>query len=212
MRPRILINFACSLDGKIALKGGKAFRFSNSEDLTRVHKMRAESDIILVGKNTINLDNPKLIVNEKYYRSDRIPDAAILDSNLTVNRNARVFSYPRRVVIFCKSGSEDEDFPRSGASRVIIRRSQERTVQTDFVVRELGEMGYKTVMIEGGKSVITSFVSDGMWDEISIFYSPILAGDDGIPMFGPLREPLKPGRVEAMKLGDGFLVRLKKEF
>ena len=210
MRPRVVINFACSLDGKIALKGGKAFRFSNLEDLTRVHRMRSESDIILVGKNTINLDDPKLVVNEKYYKSDRIPDVAILDSNLTVNRNARVFSYPRRVVIFCRRGIEGDIFDQSVASRVEVKNSPDKVLRSDFVVQELGNMGYKSVMIEGGKSVITSFITDNNWDEISIFYSPILVGDEGIPMFGTLREPMRLGHVETEELGDGILMKIKK--
>jgi riboflavin-specific deaminase-like protein len=209
MKPQVMINFACSLDGNIALKGGKAFRFSNFEDLIRVHKMRAESDIILVGKNTINLDDPKLVVNEKYYSSDRMPDVAILDSNLTVNRNARVFSYPRRVVIFCREGVDSDGISES---KVIIKNSPANVLQTNFVVEELGEMGYKKVMVEGGKSVITSFVTENNWDQITIFYSPILTGDEGIPMFGALKEPLKLGKAEVEKMGDGFLVTIKKRF
>ncbi len=212
MKPRVLINFACSLDGKIALKGGKAYRFSNFEDLTRVHRMRSESDVILVGKNTINLDDPKLVVNEKYYKSDRIPDVAILDSNLTVNRNARVFSYPRKVIIFCRKGIEGDSFDRNGKSNVVIKNSTDKIIDSDFVIQELGKMGYRSIMVEGGKAVITSFITEGNWDEISIFYSPILAGEEGIPMFGTLREPLKFDHVESAKLGDGLLVKIKKTF
>ncbi len=210
MRPHIKINFACSLDGKIALRGGKAYRFSDFDDLVRVHRMRAESDIIIVGKNTINLDDPKLVVNEKYYRSDKIPDAGILDSNLTVNGSARVFSYRRNVVIFTRSGVEEANFVSGPAAKVMIRKSPESTLTSDFVVRELGEMGYRNIMIEGGKSVITSFITDGNWDEISIFYSPIIVGEDGIPMFNAIHEPMKMGLSEVSKLGNGFLVSIKK--
>ncbi len=212
MKPHITINFACSLDGKIALKGGKAYRFSNFEDLVRVHKLRDESDIILVGKNTINLDDPKLVVNEKYYKSTRIPDVAILDSNLTVNGNARVFSYQRSVVIFCREGVTATDFGSNVTSRVLIKNSPDPILHTDFVVKELAKMGYRRVMIEGGKSVITSFVSQGNWDEISIFYSPVIVGEEGITMFGDLKEPLKFERAESSVLGDGFLIKIKKEF
>ncbi|MCL5789339.1 MAG: RibD family protein [Candidatus Thermoplasmatota archaeon] len=212
MKPRVLINFACSLDGKIALKGGKAYRFSNPEDLQRVHKMRSESDIILVGKNTINLDDPKLVVNEKYFKSDRIPDVAILDSNLTVNKNARVFSYPRKVIIFCRKGIDGGEFGPGLTSKVIVRNSTDTLVHPDFVVRELGNIGYRNIMLEGGKSVITSFITEGEWDEISIFYSPTLAGDEGIPMFGPLKEPMKFEHIQTERLGNGFLVTIKKAF
>ncbi|MCL5930230.1 MAG: dihydrofolate reductase family protein, partial [Candidatus Thermoplasmatota archaeon] len=44
MIPYVKINFACSLDGRIASRGGKAFKFSDDDDLARVHRMRSESD------------------------------------------------------------------------------------------------------------------------------------------------------------------------
>jgi riboflavin-specific deaminase-like protein len=212
MKPHVAINLACSLDGKIASKGGKAFKFSNFEDLARVHKMRSESDIILVGKNTINSDDPKLIVNEKYYQSDHIPDAAILDSNLTVNLNSRVFAYQRDVVMFCGNGAHQDNFAGNFKSKVIIRKSHDQSPSSDFVIQELGKLGYRKIMIEGGKSVITSFVKDGNWDELTIFYSPILIGEEGVTMFGSLDEPLKLGSAVMSRLGDGFLLKIKKRF
>ncbi|MEM0133785.1 MAG: RibD family protein [Thermoplasmatales archaeon] len=210
MNPYVAINFACSLDGRIAFKGGRSFKFSNPEDLVRVHKMRSESDIILVGKNTINLDDPKLVVNEKYYKSDHIPDVAILDTNLTVNFKARVFTYPRKVVIFCGKGAKTEVLPDRSRSDIIVRKSGETCPDSSFVVNELGKMGYSRIMVEGGKSVITSFISEGNWNELSIFYSPILVGEDGVSMFGIVREPVKLGKPEIARLGDGILVKIKK--
>ncbi|MCL6003637.1 MAG: RibD family protein [Thermoplasmatales archaeon] len=212
MRPHITVNFACSLDGRIASKGGRAFKFSNYEDLVRVHKMRSETDMIIVGKNTINLDDPKLVVNPKYYKSNHLPDVGILDTNLTVNPKAKVFGYPRNVVVFCgrdiKVNSDSNDLE----SKIMVRNSNDGYVDSYFVVKELEKLGYTTVMIEGGRSVITSFVSEGNWDEISIFYSPVIMGDDGIPMFGALSDPLKLGSLETSKLGDGVLIKIKKEF
>lgn len=210
MKPYVRINFACSIDGRIASREGKAFKFSNLEDLTRVHRMRSESDIILVGRNTINLDDPKLVVNEKYHRSDHIPDAAILDSDLTVNYEARVFSYPRKVVIFCGSQANEEKVPESLRSKIVLRKSEKSRPDSGYIVRELGKMGYYRIMIEGGKSVITSFISEGNWDEISIFYSPVMMGDDAIPMFGTSEHTIELGTPEVSKLGNGFLVKIKK--
>jgi len=66
------------------------------------------------------------------------------------------------------------DFGSNVSSRVLIRNTPDPIIHTDFVVKELGKIGYKSVMIEGGKSVITSFISQGNWDEISIFIRPSL--------------------------------------
>ena len=62
VRPRVIINAAMSVDGKIALSDGKTARLSNEEDLRRVHRLRAETDAILVGVGTVLMDDPKLTV------------------------------------------------------------------------------------------------------------------------------------------------------
>jgi riboflavin-specific deaminase-like protein len=212
MRPYIKINFACSLDGRISSRDGRQFKFSNIEDLRRVHKMRAESDLIIVGKNTINMDDPKLVVNGKYYDSSRIPDVAVLDSGLAVSKNARIFFYPRKIIMFCGKDAEEKEFSGNFKSKVIIKKSSDPTPNPGFIIKELGEMGYRNIMIEGGRSVLTSFIADDKWDEISIFYSPYLMGEDGIPMVGVIKEPLKFDLIITEKLGDGFLVTIKKGF
>src|SRR5438034_11608500 len=66
VRPRVIINAAMSVDGKIALPDGKGVRLSNEEDLRRVHRLRAAVDAILVGVGTVLKDDPKLTVKSEY--------------------------------------------------------------------------------------------------------------------------------------------------
>ena len=79
VRPRVIINAAMSVDGKIALSDGKAVRLSNEEDLRRVHRLRAHVDAILVGVGTVLMDDPKLTVKSKYAKG-RNPLRIVLDS------------------------------------------------------------------------------------------------------------------------------------
>ncbi len=210
MKPYVYINFASSLDGKISGFGGMPFKFSNLEDMKRVHKMRAQTDVILVGRNTIDNDDPKLVVNEKYFRSDHIPDVTILDSKLSVNRDARVFGFPRTVVLICGKEAEEDSFKGRFRSKVIIKKDDNELPAPGFVVDTLGEMGYRKVMIEGGRSVITSFLSANLWDEITVFLSPVVIGAKGVPMVGDLALPLQFSFDSITSLGNGFLVRIKK--
>lgn len=212
MKPYIRINFASSLDGRISSLEGKSFKFSNLEDMERVHRLRAISDIILVGKNTVNGDDPKLVVNSKYYESSHIPDVAILDSHIEVNKSARVFSYPRKVIVICGQGADEKKLSYNFKSEVIIKKCHTKVPTAKCAVNHLEGLGYDSIMVEGGKSVITSFLNEGLWDEISIFFSTYIMGEKGTPMVGTVNRILKLDSPNVTKLGDGFLVDIKKEF
>ena len=94
MRPRVIINAAMSVDGKIALADGHGVRISNEEDLRRVHELRAEIDAILVGIGTVLKDDPKLTVKAEY-ATGRNPLRVVLDSGGRTPPDQRASS-PRR--------------------------------------------------------------------------------------------------------------------
>src|SRR5436189_6067531 len=87
VRPHVVINAAMSVDGKIALSGGKPVRLSNEEDLRRVHALRAKADAVLVGIGTVLKDDPKL--TEDGIRLDR--------KSTRLNSSHRCISY----AVFC---------------------------------------------------------------------------------------------------------------
>src|SRR2546427_208487 len=62
VRPRVIINAAMSVDGKIALSDGKAVRLSNDEDMRRVHRLRTEADAILVGVGTVLVEGGSTVI------------------------------------------------------------------------------------------------------------------------------------------------------
>src|SRR3989337_878678 len=80
VRPRVIINAAMSVDGKIALPDGQAIRLSNDEDLQRVHQLRAQVDAIVVGIGTVLMDDPKLTVKREL-ASGRNPLRVVVDSD-----------------------------------------------------------------------------------------------------------------------------------
>jgi riboflavin-specific deaminase-like protein len=212
MRPYVRINFACSLDGKISQKNGIPFKFSNLEDLKRVHQLRASSDIILVGKNTINNDDPKLVVNDKYFKSSHIPDVAVLDSRVEVRKESRIFSYQRKVVIICGKKGDVKKLKDHFESEIIIRKCDTDSPTIECALNHLYILGYRNVMVEGGRAVLTSFLRENAWDEITIFFSPYLVGEEGTPMFGEFEQIMKLNSIRIKELGNGFLVNIKKEF
>ncbi|HYV08604.1 MAG TPA: dihydrofolate reductase family protein, partial [Thermoplasmata archaeon] len=80
MRPRVIVNAAMSVDGKIALRDGQRARLSNEDDVQRVHRLRGRVDAILIGVGTVLKDDPKLTVKADL-ATDRNPLRIVLDSD-----------------------------------------------------------------------------------------------------------------------------------
>ena len=85
-RPYITLSAAISIDGKIATKIGDS-KLSSKKDKTRVHRLRAKNDAILIGSNTVKQDNPMLTVR---YAKGKNPIRIVLDSKAAINPKSRI--------------------------------------------------------------------------------------------------------------------------
>jgi len=205
VRPHVIINAAMSVDGKIALSDGEAVRLSNEEDLGRVHRLRAAVDAILVGVGTVLKDDPKLTVKPEYAKG-RNPLRVVLDSGGKVPESARVLdgSAPTLIVT---SEECDRSFPHAE----VLRLGKDE-VDLPVLLDRLAARDVKTILVEGGSTVIWSFLREGLADELKVFVSsrvlgghaaPTLAGGQGITSLDEAPR-LRLERVE--RLGDGALL------
>ena len=85
-RPRVILSAAISLDGKIATRTGDS-KLSSQRDKIRVHKLRSKFDAILVGKNTLEIDDPLLTARGVKGKN---PVRVILDSRATIHKNSKI--------------------------------------------------------------------------------------------------------------------------
>ena len=205
VRPHVIINAAMSVDGKIALSDGESVRLSNEEDLGRVHRLRAAVDAILVGVGTVLKDDPKLTVKSEYAKG-RNPLRVVLDSDGKVPESARVLdgSAPTLIVT---SEECDRSFPHSE----VLRLGKDE-VDLPALLGRLAARDVKTILVEGGSTVIWSFLREGLADEVKVFVSsrvlgghaaPTLAGGQGITSLDEAPR-LRLERIE--RLGDGALL------
>ena len=205
VRPRVIINAAMSVDGKIALSDGKAVRLSNEEDLRRVHRLRAHVDAILVGVGTVLMDDPKLTVKSKYAKG-RNPLRIVLDSDGKTPERAHVLDRSAPTLIVTSEESARE-FPNAE-----VLRCGKDEVDLPLLLDRLAARGIKTMMVEGGSTVIWSFLRHRLADELKIFISsralgghsaPTLAGGQGA---ASLKESTSLRLDRARHLGDGVLL------
>jgi len=205
MRPRIIVNVAMSADGKIALPNRRGVRISNEEDLRRVHTLRAGCDAVLVGVGTVLMDNPKLTVKPEYAHGQN-PLRIVLDSDGSTPEHSAVLdgSAPTMIAtdVNCTKTFENAEVVRMGHDEVDLKALMEM----------LSERGVKTLLIEGGGTVVWSFLRHHLIDELKIFIASMIIGGHSAPTPAAGEgvrsiEAAIPMKLEnAARLGDGVLL------
>lgn len=175
-RPLVTLSYAQSMDGSITHRRGEPLALSGPESLRFTHQLRDAHDAILVGIGTVLADDPRLTV-----RSIRgvDPQPVVLDSRLRLPRDARIWEHPRVPWIFVgqhPSVYRVRAVMQRGARVFSVPSSSGRYLDLGNVLDELGSAGIAALMVEGGASVITSFLVSGMVDQVVITIAPRFVG------------------------------------
>jgi 2,5-diamino-6-(ribosylamino)-4(3H)-pyrimidinone 5'-phosphate reductase len=198
-----------SIDGKIALPTRVQTRISNQEDMRRVYELRNNCDAILVGINTIINDNPKLTVKKEYVTSPANPLRIVLDSNCKIPQDALVLDGNAPTLLAVLEGSERNI---EGAEVISFKPDEEGMISLIDLLKMLSSRNIKTLLVEGGETVIWSFINHHLVDELFVFVgsliiggtgSPTLAGGTGARNFDDI---ITLKLVSAEPLGDGVIL------
>ncbi|MEW6044748.1 MAG: 2,5-diamino-6-(ribosylamino)-4(3H)-pyrimidinone 5'-phosphate reductase [Thermoproteota archaeon] len=173
-RPHITLSAAVSLDGKIATKTGDS-ELSSRQDKVRVHRLRARSDAILVGKNTVQKDNPLLTVR---YAKGKNPTRIILDSHAEISTISRIIKTSHLVptIIAVSKKAPKKNLSRLARYPIRIITAGKDKVEIKKLLRIIYKEGIKTILLEGGGTTNWDFVSKGLVDEVIVTVSPRLVG------------------------------------
>jgi riboflavin biosynthesis pyrimidine reductase/pyrimidine deaminase RibD-like protein len=163
-RPFVLLSAAMSLDGRLDDATDERLVLSNDADWDRVDEVRASCDAILVGANTIRRDNPRLLVRSPARRARRV--AAGLPPD------------PVKVTI-TRSGDLDPN------AAFFTEGDGEKLVYSDLdeLLADLTARGVRRLMVEGGTSTHTEFLTRGLADELHLVVAPFFVGDRDAPRF-----------------------------
>lgn len=181
-RPRVLLNCACSLDGKIAAPDGQAMPLSDEADWRRVHLLRASSDAILVGVGTIVRDDPSLKVKEDLapVPPNRKLLRVVLDSKGRTPPGARVADGSAPSLILTGPGVRSR-WPR--ADHAEVATDALGRIDLAAALDALGARGVRSVLVEGGAQVLRSFIGSGLVDQWTLYQAPVLVGGNGPSIF-----------------------------
>lgn len=220
-RPYVTLSVAQSIDGYIDDATDTRLLLSNDEDFDRVDQVRSENDAILVGSNTIRQDNPRLILRSEQRQAARVakglpanPVRVIIAGSRIVPADARVFSVPGDKIVYCPSSLRDAQaatLAHVNEAHVVAAGDAD---EVDFgrVLDDLGSRGFGRLMVEGGQSIHTQFLTADLANEIHLAVAPFFVGDPKAPKFvGPglfAQDSAHRMHVaEVRQLGDVVLIR-----
>ena len=178
---KIILSAAISIDGKIATSSGDS-KLSSKKDLIRLHKLRSEVDAILVGKNTVNNDDPLLTVR---YNKGKNPVRIILDSGGTISNKSKILKTSNRVktIIVVSKKITKKNLQKLKISSAEIMITGENQVNIKSLLKKLEKRKIKTILLEGGGTVNWEFVKNNLVDEFFITITPyILGGKNSISL------------------------------
>jgi diaminohydroxyphosphoribosylaminopyrimidine deaminase/5-amino-6-(5-phosphoribosylamino)uracil reductase len=168
-RPYVILKWAQTKDGyldKIRDSEEQGVNWiSAPETKALVHKWRSEEQSILVGRKTVQNDNPSLTVREF---SGVNPTRIIIDSQLQLSEELNIFSDDASTIIFNRSRNEVKG---------MIEWIKISETNTELILEELYKRNILSVFVEGGSRTLQYFIFGNVWDEARVIVGNTLFGE-----------------------------------
>lgn len=213
-RPHVTLKSAMTLDGKIAARDGSSRWITGAEARAEAHRLRSESDAVIVGIGTALADDPALDVRLEM-PWPREPWRVVVDSQARLPAHARVIGAGRaeRAVVAITDAAPSERvaaLEAAGATVISCKSAHGRVDLADLAGR-LFALDVIAMLVEGGAELNAGFLDAGLVDRVAIFLAPKLLGGAGAltPVGGPgrgLAEALRLARPTVRSLGDDWLI------
>lgn len=191
-RPYVLVKCAASLDGYIDDNSSERLILSDEDDFNRVDIERAKCDAILIGAETVRKDNPRLLLKSEELCNKRIaegktkyPTKITVTSSGNFSKDSKFFTIgDTKKIVYCPENATNklkEIFNTINDIDIVSCKSN--PIDPIFILTDLKKKGIDKLMIEGGSSILTSFLSNNLVDEIQISIAPFFVGEKNAPKF-----------------------------
>ena len=189
-RPYVVLSAAMSADGYIDDASGQDLELSDAADWDRVDELRAASDAIMVGAQTIRADDPRLLVKSPSRQLRRVaaglprhPRRVTVTATGDLDPQARFFgAEPVPPLVYA---------PETVAARITGTLSQAAVVVATpalsgradlaWLLADLAARGVGRLMVEGGATLLAQFLAAGLADEFLLAVAPVFVADPRAP-------------------------------
>ncbi len=202
--PYVFGHLAQTLDGYIATESGESKYISSKENLEHLHMLRAISDVVLVGLNTVKFDNPRLTT--RLVKGPN-PMRVVIDKNDTIKNSCNLLknkdSNGFKIV---------SDKKKSNSSNIFSLPLKKDGFRIADIISLLESLGNRIIFIEGGGNLISHFYRKKCINRIHLCISPILIGR-GVNSFIIDKDvkinETKIRKISYMKMGKDMLCNIK---
>ncbi len=175
-RPKIILKLAITNDSYITLEKGKKTKITNLDSDKYSDILRSEVDAILVGSNTVSVDNC-ILKCKMFGLINKSPIRVVLSRKLDLNINSKIFENCKKfkTIIFTSNSSKKliKNFEKKGVE-VIFLKKQAYTLKN--ILKNLSFSGISNLLVEGGGKIFNSFFKENFFDYIYIFRSSFFSG------------------------------------
>ena len=224
MRPYVVVNVAMSADGKLSTRERRQVKISGAQDFTRVDRLKAESDAVMVGIGTVLADDPSLTVKEEEFRQNRKnrglcehPARIVVDSRARIPLTASILHKGSGLRIVAVSKKADPENVAALKYSATVIEAGDDEVDLVVLMDELGTMGMQRIMVEGGGELIAGLIRAGLVDEIYTFIGNLVIGGRDAPTpvdgegFLTVDEFPRLTLIETQRIESGILLHWKVE-
>lgn len=211
--PFVILKAAMSLDGKIATPGGESKWITGEKARKFVHYLRNSVDAVMVGKNTVRVDDPELTARDIKGKKKN-PVRIVLDPFAEIPLTSKVLSRePQKTIVVVSSKARKDRILKiiGKGAEVLVTKLRRGEIYLKWLMRELGRRNIVSMLIEGGGKTNASALFQDIVDKIYFFISPkIIGGEKALtPVEGKgissLKKALKIKELKFKKIDSDIL-------
>ncbi|MBT2443031.1 bifunctional diaminohydroxyphosphoribosylaminopyrimidine deaminase/5-amino-6-(5-phosphoribosylamino)uracil reductase RibD [Streptomyces sp. ISL-36] len=171
-RPHVTWKYAATLDGRIAAADGTSRWITSAESRADVHRLRAETDAVLVGGGTLRQDDPHLAV--RGIEGATQPLRIALDTHASILPTARILDDAAPTLLVVGEDADTRHLPGAELLRLPLRDGR---IGVHDLLDRLHARGVRSVLLEGGPTLAGAFVRGGAVDRVIGYLAPAFLGE-----------------------------------